>query len=93
MLHIVVGRITIFSDQKLSLNMSYLNMNAVMKQVDRDVELCNVKCVTFKDFDARSLKHQPRSPVHSKVVSPHLIISPAVEQRWQVRVRTQEVCL
>ena len=85
--------ITILSDQKLRLNMSDLNMNAVLKQVDRDVELCNVKCETFKYFDARSiLKHQPRSRVHSKVVSPHLIISPTVEQRWRVRVRTQEVC-
>ena len=86
--------ITILSDQKLSLNMADLNMNAVMKQVDRDVELCKMKCETFKYFDARSiLKHQPRSRVHRKMVSPHLIISPAVEQRWQVRVRTQEVCL
>ena len=33
-------KITILSDQKLSLNMSDLNINAVTKQVDQDVELC-----------------------------------------------------
>ena len=38
-LRVAVGRITILSDQRLSLNMSVLNMNAVLKQDDGDVEL------------------------------------------------------